>query len=82
MCLRLTRVHILSDDDVIVLVARTRNASPPPSPPLWHPCKRFLGVQTCDDQTGYPFPCFDDPEEELPDASGMAPGAKLSFFDM
>lgn len=38
--------------------------------------------QSCDDDTGYPFPCFEDPEEELPAAAGMAPGAKIAVFDM
>lgn len=39
-------------------------------------------LQSCDEDTGYIFPCFGDPDEEVPAASGMAPGAKLAFFDM
>ena len=43
---------------------------------------RVVMLQSCDEDTGYIFPCFGDPDEEVPAASGMAPGAKLAFFDM
>lgn len=47
-----------------------------PAPPV------VSGCQSCDEYTGYEFPCFEDPVEELPAASGVAPDAKLAFFDM
>ncbi|CAM9890231.1 unnamed protein product [Pylaiella littoralis] len=37
---------------------------------------------SCDEYTGYDFPCFGDPADEIPEASGVAPGAKLAFFDI
>ncbi|CAN0349345.1 unnamed protein product, partial [Laminaria digitata] len=37
---------------------------------------------SCDEDTGYEFPCFEDPEDELPEASGVAPDSKLAFFDL
>ncbi|CAM9558533.1 unnamed protein product, partial [Hapterophycus canaliculatus] len=37
---------------------------------------------SCDDYTSYDFPCFDNPVDELPEASGVAPDAKLAFFDI
>eukprot|EP00904_Undaria_pinnatifida_P010529 jgi/Undpi1/6606/HiC_scaffold_20.g09085.m1 len=37
---------------------------------------------SCDADTGYEFPCFEDPEDELPEASGVAPDSKLAFFDL
>eukprot|EP00752_Nemacystus_decipiens_P012771 g11310.t1 len=37
---------------------------------------------SCDADTGYDFPCFENPVEELPAASGVASDAKLAFFDI
>eukprot|EP00903_Cladosiphon_okamuranus_P005711 g5671.t1 len=37
---------------------------------------------SCDDETGYAFPCFENPVDEIPAASGVASDAKLAFFDI
>ncbi|CAM9356120.1 unnamed protein product, partial [Ectocarpus sp. 8 AP-2014] len=37
---------------------------------------------SCDDYTEYDFPCFEDPVDELPEASGVASDAQLAFFDI